>query len=370
MYRRFFILFLFLFLFFAFRVSVHAELPEQRDYHEEFVRGTVEQIVQSRKESFGPYTVIVETMRVKLEEGRHKGLMVTVQRPSDPTLFSGYISAGEMLVIDSKPVPDGTTSYIVYEPYRLNLLWLFIIGFILFSLLIVGRKGFGALLGMGISLGVVGLWIIPRILHGGDPLQTIIAGCICILIVTTYTAHGISLKTTIAIAGTAFSLLFATLLSFVMMQCLHIFGYGNQDVSALQVGTFHQINPQGLLLGSVLLGTLGALNDITTTQAITIFTFIKENPKQHFWGLFKKGMVIGDEHIASLINTLILAYAGSSLAVFIFFEINSANLPWWFILNNEATMEEILKMLVGSSALILAVPLTTALAAWIASKKP
>src|SRR5258708_17536884 len=105
MRSRFFIFFLFLFLFFSFRVPAHAELPEQRDYQEEFVRGTVIQILQNRKESFGTYTIIVETMRVTLEEGRHKGRSVTVQRPSDPSLFSGYIGVGETLVIDSKPAP-------------------------------------------------------------------------------------------------------------------------------------------------------------------------------------------------------------------------------------------------------------------------
>ena len=168
-----------------------------------------------------------------------------------------------------------------------------------------------------------------------------------------------------AIVGTTTAFLFAGWLATTMVSLMHATGLGSEDIYDLQLGVA-TINPQGLLLSGILIGTLGALNDITTTQAITMFTLVKENPSQKLWDLFTKGMVIGREHIASLINTLILAYAGSSLAVLIFFELNPMHLPWWVILNNESTMEEIIKSLVGRRALILAVPITTLLATWVA----
>ncbi len=195
-------------------------------------------------------------------------------------------------------------------------------------------------------------------------MQTCIIGGFIVLVTTTYIAHGVSLKTTVAILGTSIAFLIAEWLTTTIVDLMKTTGLGSEDIYNLQMGT--SINPKGLLLGGILIATLGALNDITTTQSITIFTLVKENPKQKLSDLFSKGMDIGKEHIASLINTLILAFAGSSLAVLIFFEINPMHLPIWVILNNEATMEEIIKSIVGSSALILAVPITTFIAAWIA----
>jgi uncharacterized membrane protein len=240
-----------------------------------------------------------------------------------------------------------------------------LIGFMLLIGLIGGRRGVGAIIGLLVSVGIIGLWIIPQILKGADPLTVSLIGAFAILVFTTYIAHGVSLKTTVAIVGTTTAFLFAGWLATTMVSLMHATGLGSEDIYDLQLGVA-TINPQGLLLSGILIGTLGALNDITTTQAITMFTLVKENPSQKLWDLFTKGMVIGREHIASLINTLILAYAGSSLAVLIFFELNPMHLPWWVILNNESTMEEIIKSLVGSSALILAVPITTLLATWVA----
>lgn len=160
--------------------------------------------------------------------------------------------------------------------------------------------------------------------------------------------------------------MFAAWLATTLVSLMQATGLGSEDVYNLQIGSTSPINAQGLLLGGILIATLGALNDITTTQSMTIFTLVKESPKQKLSELFGKGMDIGKEHIASLINTLILAFAGSSLAVLIFFELNPLHLPIWVILNNETTMEEIIKSLVGSSALILAVPITTFIAALIA----
>lgn len=346
----------------------YANPPDEVDYHEVFVKAKVLSILNSGTVSFDGMKTYEETLKVQLVEGVEKGKTITVSRSGDPTLTANQITTGEIVVIDSKPDPNGKMVYTVYEPYRLDRFFFIFLGFILFIVIIAGKKGLGALIGLGISLAVIGFYIIPQILQGQNPLNVCITGACVILVVTTYIAHGISLRTTIAIISTAISLLFAGWLSVSFVNLLHIFGLGNEDIYNLQIGTTHPINPQGLFLGSILIGTLGALNDITTTQAITMFTLIKENPKQKFSQLFTKGMVIGKEHIASLINTLVLAYAGSSLAVFIFFELNPAQLPWWVILNNESTIEELIKSIVGSSALILAVPLTTLFATAIALK--
>ncbi len=368
-----FLVFIFsLFVFLNFATFSYAEPRDSVDYKETFVRGKVMEVLNQGLKSFNGVSVYSEKLKVNILEGQEKGKIVIIDRSTDPRLSNTKISKGEGVVIDVKPDPKGVTQYVIYEPYRLNSLLIIAAIFLLFVIFIAGRRGIGAVIGLTISVLVISLWIIPQILAGADPLRVCIVGSFVILIITTYIAHGVSLKTTVAILGTAISLVFAAWLSNFLVSILHVFGLGSEDIYNLQIGTPNPINPSGLLLGSILIGTLGALNDITTTQAMTMFTLVKESAsrrtEQKMLDLFEKGMIIGKEHIASLINTLVLAYAGSSLAIFIFFELNPAHLPWWVILNNESTIEEIVRSLVGAGSLIFAVPLTTLIATWVALK--
>ncbi len=346
---------------------VYAAPPDEMDVQETFIRGKVIQIVNQGPQTYDNTKSWNENLKVQLLEGKQKDTIVPITYSGDETFgVKQRISVGDIVVVDSKP--DATSKkifYTVYEPYRLDNFWWVLAGFVLLIIAVAGKKGIGALVGLTISILTIGVYVVPQIIQGRDPLTVCITGAIIILFLTTYIAHGISVKTTIAVIGTGLSLWIASFIASGSVQFLHLFGLGNEDVQNIEIGTLHLINPQGLLLGSILIGTLGALNDITTTQSIAIFTLAKENPSQHFLHLFQKGMVIGCEHIASLVNTLVLAYAGTSMAIFIFFTLNPAQLPWWVILNNETTMEEIMRTLIGSAALIIAVPITSILAAYI-----
>lgn len=331
-----------------------------------YLKGTVAKVLSAGvTASFGVKTY-TEVLAVTMLEGKDAGKTIKMAFQTDGT-FGGNekIAAGTTIIIDAKATKAGTT-YSVYEPYRLNFLWTVVALFIVLIVAVAWLKGIGALIGMSISLATIVVYIVPQIVKGTDPLTVCVIGAIFILLVTTYIAHGISLKTTVAIISTGIALALAAWLATLAVHVGNLTGLGNDDVYNIQLGSVHPINPQGLLLGSILIGTLGALNDITTTQAITIFSFAKENPTQHFWHLFIKSMHIGTEHIASLVNTLVLAYAGTSLAVFIFLALNPTQLPWWIILNNETTMEEIIRTIVGSAGLILAVPITSILATAVA----
>ena len=348
---------------FSFVFAIPSFAQQAPQFKDSFVQGKITKILKQETEIQNGVTNFVQQFKIQLLSGSDKGKTVSVNLSSDPK-DAQKLNINEAVVVDVKTSSAGK-QYSIYEPYRLNYLLFALIGFMLLIGLIGGRRGVGAIIGLLVSVGIIGLWIIPQILKGADPLTVSLIGAFAILVFTTYIAHGVSLKTTVAIVGTTTAFLFAGWLATTMVSLMHATGLGSEDIYDLQLGVA-TINPQGLLLSGILIGTLGALNDITTTQAITMFTLVKENPSQKLWDLFTKGMVIGREHIASLINTLILAYAGSSLAVLIFFELNPMHLPWWVILNNESTMEEIIKSLVGSSALILAVPITTLLATWVA----
>jgi len=351
--------------------TIHADPPDEKDPGETYARANVLQVLSAgiHNNSGGAITYN-ENLKVQFVEGREKGKIITVGYSNDARFGTKQIiNKNDLVIIDSKPDPSGKMFYILYDPYRLNTLWWILGAFALLVLLIIGKKGIGALGGLGISILVILYYILPNILKGHDALTVCITGAIAILFVTTYVAHGISVKTTVALIGTALSLILAAILSYWAVQVMYLLGIGDPNSYALQLSTTYNVNPQGIFLGGIIIGTLGALNDITTTQAITIFTLAKENPTQHASHLYWKSMHIGREHIISMINTLVLAYAGTSLSIFLFFSFNPANLPWWLLLNDQATMEEIIRAIVGSAALILAVPITTLLASWISLKK-
>jgi uncharacterized membrane protein len=159
------------------------------------------------------------------------------------------------------------------------------------------------------------------------------------------------------------------LLALLVVQLSQITGYADENDIAIHFGTQHLINVKGLLLGGIIIGTLGALNDITTTQVATIFEIAKTDKNLTNKQLFKKGLVVGCEHVVSLINTLVLAYAGSSLTIFIFLFYNSSYYPLWVILNSETLSEEIMRTIAGTIGLLFVVPIVTFSAAYFATKR-
>jgi uncharacterized membrane protein len=146
-----------------------------------------------------------------------------------------------------------------------------------------------------------------------------------------------------------------------------LFGLGSEEAIYLQLVPLEQLNLQGLLLGGIILGALGVLDDITTAQSAAVDELRKANPALGARELYRRGLSVGTEHITSLVNTLFLAYAGASLPLFILFTIYN-DMPLWVTLNSEFIAEEIVRTVVGSVALILAVPITTAAAAAIFSR--
>jgi uncharacterized membrane protein len=359
--RKFFLFFLALPLFFLQDSTVFAQ--NQTAYQESYVKAEVVKIVSDKTIHISGSEIREQTFQVKLLEGEEKGASVDITRSGSANIARHEFRAGEQVIVNRRHDARGALSYSLYEPYRLDLFWFVLFGFVILIVFVGGKKGVGAFLGLVISLVLISQWIVPNMIRGDDPVQIVIIGSTIMLFVTTYIAHGFSLKTTVALVSTAVALAFTGWLSEFLVDIMALSGLGNEEIYQLQLGSGRQINTQGLLLGAIIIGTLGALNDMTTTQAITIFTLVKENPKQKFHDLFRKGMEIGKEHIASLVNTLVLAYTGSSLGIFILISVNPANLPWWVILNNETMLEEIIATIAGSSALILAVPLTTLLAA-------
>jgi uncharacterized membrane protein len=353
-------LFLFLFgLSLLFPSSIFAQSPQPT-----YEKAHVDQIVKSGETTVGGSKNLFQIVKLTLLSGKDKGKQIQITYGDQIILSpSQTVHPGETVIIQ-----ETAGKAQIIEKYRTPWMLSFIMLFFLCVFLLSGKKGLGAIAGMVISLSVIIIFVVPQILSGSDPLLVSIAGSIFIMFTSIYLAHGFSKQTTVAVGATCISLAITALLAISSVSLFRLSGLGSEDAYSLQQGFNGIINFPGLLLGGIIIGTLGALDDVTTTQTTTIFELFKTDQKLSFQELFQKGMVIGREHIASLVNTLILAYAGASIGVFIFLilGIRQHAQPLWVMLNSELITEEVVRSLVGSLGIVIAVPLTTAVAAFFA----
>ncbi len=183
--------------------------------------------------------------------------------------------------------------------------------------------------------------------------------------VSIYVAHGFNRRTSVAVGGTLISICIAIGTSLLFVWMGKLFGVGAEETLYLQTAGIGNINLQGLLLGGIIIGALGVLDDITTAQSAAVAEIADANPSLTSGELLKRGLSVGKEHITSLVNTLVLAYAGASFPALLLFVVYER--PWWVVANTELIAEEIVRTLVGSIALMCAVPITTAIAARVFS---
>lgn len=337
---------------------------------QEFKKAQVIKILEEgEKEIFEnkhPYQII----EVKILEGTETGKIEQIEHGTQTKLIEDQkVKNNDLIVIYRSNFQGKTEPYQIIDKYRLDTLINLILGFFVLVLVISRLKGLGSILGLFISFLVIIKFIVPRILNGADPVLTTIFGCSFIILGSIYLAHGFSKQTSIAIFSTIISLTVTGFLASFFIQAAKLTGLGNEVAYGLTFGpTTAFLNFKGLLLGGVIIGTLGVLDDVTTTQSATIFELSKANKTLKFWELVKRGMVVGKEHISSLVNTLVLAYTGASLPLFIALILNPSGYPTWFILNNEPIAEEIVRTIGGSVGLVLAVPITTLIASYFASR--
>lgn len=351
-------------------ISPSAVFAQTTPPPEEFYKAEVMEIVTSGEtfideDKTQPY----QTVKVRILDGKEKDKEVTLDHGKMTTISKDQlVSVGEKIVLLKLPTPAGS-AYQIIDKYRLPTLIPIVLFFFVLVLILSRWKGLGSIVGLIVSIAVIMLFIVPQILQGRDPLLISIIGSLFIMSVTIYLAHGFSRKTHIALAATVLSLILTGFLAYFFVNVMHLTGLGNDDATSLRFGPTENINFQGLLLGGIIIGALGVLDDITTSLSAVIEELKIANPGYTFRHLVTSGFRIGSEHISSLVNTLVLAYAGAGLPLFLFLILNPLGHPLWVILNSEIIVEEIVRTLAGSIGLVLAVPITTILAAWMVTRK-
>jgi uncharacterized membrane protein len=238
--------------------------------------------------------------------------------------------------------------------------------FFALAVVIFGRwRGIFALAGLAVSFAVLVRFMLPAILIGKNPVAVAVVGSAAIMFAALYLAHGITARTTTAVLGTVGALFLTGVLAWIFVAGAHLTGMSTEE-SGLLAASLSGVSLRGLLLGGVVIGSLGVLNDVTVTQASAVWELHHANPAYGFHRLYAAGLRIGRDHIASTIYTLVMAYAGASLPLLVLFTLSSRHLG--DVLTSEIVAQEIVRTLVGSIGLVSAVPITTALAAFVADR--
>jgi uncharacterized membrane protein len=335
-----------------------------------YYKAQIKQVIEEGSKDVNGVTIPYQIVQIKILDGNLRGKEFTIDHG---TIFSiekdKFVKPGQAVVIVRTTGPDLSPIFQIIDSYRLPTLFPFLIIFTAAVMLLSGWRGIGSIIGMIISIIVIVKFIVPQILAGNDPLTISILGSMGIMLTTIYLAHGFSRQTSIALISTFLTLLFTGGLSVLLVKATHLTGLGSEDAYSLKLGLTAIVNFKGLLLGGILIGALGVLDDVTTGLTASIFELKRANAKLSFFELFSAGLRVGREHVSSLVNTLVLAYAGASLPIFIMLITNPNNYPLWSIINSETMTEEIVRTLSGSFGLIVAVPLTTAIAAWYLTRR-
>lgn len=339
-------------------LPAHAqEIPTQPS--ESFTVGRVLEILSQTTDEFAGLTREVQLVRIQLDSGE----TIEIENGILPGRGDMELREGEKVVISKLSLVDGGTRYLIRDKYRLPSLLLLGFFFVLLCILLGGWTGFSSLLGLLVSIGVLMGFVLPGVAKGYSPLPLALGGCMLIAVSSLYLAHGFSRRTSVALLSTIITLACSALFALLGVHFASLFGMGTEESLYLQLGSTASVDLRGLLLAGITIGCLGVLDDITTAQTAVVDEIRRANPSMSTAKLWKAGSSVGREHIASLINTLALAYVGTSLPLLLLFHTQETS-PWWMIMNSEFLAEEIIRTLVGSTTLLLAVPIST----WCAVK--
>jgi uncharacterized membrane protein len=355
--------------FFAWPYFNNVELPGEgfSTFGADTVRAEVTQIIEEGEIDMGGRTQTYQIARVNILDGEYAGIIMEIDYGKRQIRSDDYdLSVGDKVVVSISKTPENViNAYFVDFVRTTPILWL--TGIFALSIILISRwKGVRALLSTVFSLYIIIGYIIPHILVGEDPLTVSIIGSIILLGVTLYLTYGWTLKTHSAVISMILVLLLTGALSALFVLFTKLNGTGDENVMFLMQLMETPINLRGLLLGGMIIGALGVLDDLVTTQASAVFELHHANPNFNFRDLFNSAMRIGQDHVAATVNTLVLAYAGASLPMLLMFSL--ARGDYGYLINFSFIAEEIVRTLVGSLGLIAAVPLTTAIAIFFATR--
>jgi uncharacterized membrane protein len=305
-------------------------------------------------------TIECSLATLSITEGDTAGEVFTFEEPT--SVAGKRLAAGDDVQVLASTAIDGTTNYSFYEYERSTPMLLLLLLFVV-AIVVLGRwRGAGALAGLAVSLAVIVVFLLPSLLDGNQAVLVALVASSVIAFIALYLAHGVNAMTTVALLSTFAALVITGVLSWIFVRLANFTGYtddSTQMLDALQV----PIDPRGILLAGIVIGSLGVLDDVTVTQVSAVAELRAAQPHLPSIELYRSALRIGRDHISSTVNTLFLAYAGAALPLLLLF--SEAGQSVGSIATRELVAIEVVRSLVGSIGLVSAVPISTWLAAQV-----
>ncbi len=332
--------------------------PERSDFNlgADLYRADIQQVGECRPGDVIPDSDVECTLiQISLNDGPDAGQLFEL-----PPFYDSRteFASGETLVVARIDGVDVPFRYGFSDRERRGSLVALAAVFAVAVVLLGRLRGFAALLGLCASFAVIGFYTLPALLAGQNALVTACVTSALIAFLSLYLSHGFTSMTTVALLGTLSALALTVLLGAAFISLAAFSGFASEE--SFYIAGAGNIDVRGLLLAGLVIGALGALDDMTVTQSSVVFEMRANNPTLSRWKLFASAMRVGRDHVASTVNTLFLAYAGASLPLLLLFSIGQ--LPVGDVANSEIVAIEIVRTLVGSIGLVASVPLTTWLA--------
>lgn len=302
----------------------------------------------------------IQTIRARILSGSESGREVILE--NDYLL----LNVGDKFFLNYLKTVNGEEIFQVGEPDRRGVLVFFIF---LFAVAVVwlGRwQGVRSLLALVASLAIIVWFLLPNLLAGYSPVLLSALSAGMILTAAIYLTHGFNQEATVALTSTIGAVVATSILAYVAVWMLQLSGFASDEAVYLNINTAGTLDFSGLLLGAIIIGMLGVLDDIAITQASVVSELKAVGESLSKKEIYSRAMRVGREHVGALVNTLVLAYTGAALPLLLLFSI-SLEAPS-MILNREVFATEIIRTIVGSIGLILTVPLSTALSVYWPAK--
>lgn len=270
---------------------------------------------------------------------------------------------GDDVILDYQPASPEGFQYSFLDRQRRPVLYFVGLLFVVIVVALGRLRGLAALAGLAASVAVLLKFVVPAIIDGRSPVLVAVVGASLIAYLALYVAHGFTRMTTVALLGTLAALGLTAILSWLVAGAAQFSGFATEEAFILSFSG--RIDIAGLVLAGIVLGAVGAIDDVTVTQASAVFEVHRVRPDLGRRELVASGLRVGRDHVASTVNTLLLAYAGAAMPLLLFLVLADQSIGT--ALNSELVAIEVIRTLVGSIGLVSAVPLTTWLAAVMAT---
>jgi uncharacterized membrane protein len=308
------------------------------------------------------YTVVVKqienTRQIRVVTTHKKGSQeaFVVDTLSDKYISSPVYKTGDRLIVSVTNVQGKRIASIIERDRTVP--YLLLAALFVAIVIVIGRvQGGVSIIAMGLSFILLTTVTIPQIIEGVDPIVVSLLTALIIVPLTFYLSHGLNQKTSLAVIATLISLVITGLLSAFFTHFTLLTGYASDEAAAVTFRFGEMLKLSNLLIAGMIISSMGILDDVTIAQIGIVYSLSKAKPNMHTHQLFVEAMKLGRDHIASLVNTLVLVYVGAALPMFLL--IYKSDVPLWVVIQREAVAEEIVRTLVSSIGIILAVPIAT-----------